>query len=160
MHHDTDFHVIQKSLAIWALIIPLAIANGYMRTRILEPLTANYALPLSGLALCAMILVLCWCLVPRLGTTNQKTYIVMGTCWAVLAAGVECAMGRFILNTSWRELMAAYNPAHGNLWLLVLVCTAISPWLSARMHAQTAAGNQPQETQQTPQTGKSNEQIR
>lgn len=143
MRYSIDFHIVKKSLAIWALIIPLAIVNGFMRNSILEPFIGKYALPVSGITLCAMIFVLCWFLVPRLGTVNQKTYIVVGTFWAVLAAAFECVLGIFILKTSWVELMAAYNPANGNLWLLVLMCIGTSPWMTARMHAQNAVCKHP-----------------
>lgn len=87
-----------------------------------------------------MIVALCWFLVLRLGEGNQKTYIVVGTFWVVLSVVFECAMGIFMLEASWTELLAAYNPASGNLWLLVLVCIGISPWIATRMQSRNACG--------------------
>ncbi len=132
----TDWRLVGKSLAIWVLIIPLAIANGFMRDSLLEPLMGKYALPLSGIVLSALVFLLCWFFVPRLGAANQRTYIITGACWVVLAVAFECAMGIFILKASWGELMAAYNPASGNLWVFVLMCIGIFPWLSAKIHAR------------------------
>lgn len=132
-----DLHMIKKSLAIWAVIIPLAIANGFMRNSILEPLMGKHALPVSGITLCVMIFALCWLLIPRLGSGSQKTYVLIGIVWALLAAAFECALGIFLLGASWDELMSAYNPARGNLWLFVLLTIGLSPWFSARRHTRS-----------------------
>lgn len=136
--HGVDFCLIKQSLAIWVLIIPLAIANGFVRNSILEPFVGKYALPVSGITLCAMIFILCWLLVPRLGTANQKTYFAVGIVWAVLAAVFECVMGIFLFKDSWYELMSAYNPSSGNLWLFVLLCIGVSPWITAKIHSKKA----------------------
>jgi hypothetical protein len=45
----------------------------------------------------------------------------------------EFLFGRFVAGKSWEELLQAYNILTGNLWLLVLVVIAVSPYLAARV---------------------------
>lgn len=40
-----------------------------------------------------------------------------------------------VAHKPWRELLQAYDPFTGNLWLLELVTIAVSLWLAARPRA-------------------------
>ena len=126
--------MIKKSLLIWSLIIPLAILNGIIREKVLVPLLgANNALPISGVSLCLLIFILSVIAIPRLGRTDLRTYVMMGLVWVVFTLTFECVFGLFVMGKSYSELIRAYDITTGNLWLLVVLFTAVSPLLSARI---------------------------
>jgi len=124
--------IIMKSLLVWLLIIPFAILNGGLRNEVIEPMLGWIAEPISGIILCTFIFLLCLFLIPRLGHGNKKTYIFMGCVWLLLTIIIEFIIG-FIEGNTLNELLAAYNITTGNLWTLVLITTAISPYLSVKI---------------------------
>ena len=123
---------VQKSLLVWLMIIPLAVLNGAAREYVMRPVMGGYALPVSGILLCALIVLLAWACVPRLGAKGGGQYALIGFVWAVLTVLFECLLG-LAAGRAWAELAAAYDVASGNLWLLVVVCTGCAPWLTAKM---------------------------
>ena len=95
---------ILKSLIIWICFIPAAILNGGLREYVLAPaIGQKWALPASGIILSGLIFL-----------------------WILLTVIFEFATGLSGGN-SIAELLAAYNPLTGNLWLLVLATTLFSP---------------------------------
>ena len=124
--------IVIKSFLVWLMIIPLAVINGLVRDCVIQPLLGRYALPLSGIALCGLVLALTWLCIPRLGVSRSGQVVGMGLVWAILAIVFECLLG-FALGRSWADLLAAYDMSSGNLWLLVVVCVGCAPWLAAKM---------------------------
>ena len=133
MQKNINSSVVRKSILIWLAIIPLAIINGGLRDKILEPLIGSYALPASGIMLCAMIFIITWALLPRLGIGSQKTYIMTGLMWVLLTVFFEFCMGILVSGLPWSKLMDAYNITTGNLWVIVLAFTGLSPWITAKL---------------------------
>ena len=76
------------------------------RTRDLHPLLGWYALPVSGVLLCGMIVLLAWLRVPRFVRGGSRQLALAGVVWAVLAVIFECLLG-IALNRPWAELAAA-----------------------------------------------------
>lgn len=119
---------ILKSLIIWLCFIPAAILNGGLREYVLvKALGEEWALPASGIILSVCIFLITWLLLPRITkVTTSKDCWLIGICWALLTIGFEFATGVTSGNTT-AELLAAYNPLTGNLWLMVLAATLLSP---------------------------------
>ena len=132
MRSKNSLECIIKSLPTWLMIIPLAVLNGALRDFALRSLLGWYALPVSGVLLCGMILLLAWLRVPRFVRGGSRQLVLVGVVWAVLAVIFECMLG-IALNRQWVDLAAAYDVSSGNLWLLVVVCVGCAPWLAARM---------------------------
>ena len=125
--------MLLKSLLIWLSIIPLAILNGGLRQRILEPLFGlKIANPISGLILCMLIFIVSFIFIPRLGIGDNKTYLTMGVLWIFLTIVFETILGLFMGNT-FKEIINAYNIATGNLWLIVVIFMGIVPFLIAKI---------------------------
>ena len=119
---------ILKSLIIWFCFIPVAILNGGLREYVLaEVIGEKWALPVSGITLSVCILLITWLLLPRItkAITSKDCWLI-GICWSVLTIAFEFATGLAVGNTM-TELLNAYNPLTGNLWLLVLASTLLSP---------------------------------
>jgi hypothetical protein len=125
--------MIKKSLLIWLAIIPLAILNGGLRDKIINPLIGEkYGLPLSAISLCLLIFLLCWFCIPQIGKGRAKKYRIIGLLWILLTVLFETGFG-LLLGKSWTKLMNIYDVTTGNLWVLVVLFTGIAPWLVAKM---------------------------
>ena len=119
---------IMKSLIIWLCFIPVAILNGGLREYVLtKAIGEKWALPISGITLSVCIFLTTWLLLPLVtkAITSKDCWLV-GICWAALTIAFEFIAGLADGNTM-TELLAAYNPFTGNLWLLVLATTLLSP---------------------------------
>ena len=125
---------ILKSLLVWVCFIPAAILNGGLREHVLaRALGEKWALPLSGIILSACIFLITWLLLPRtVKALSSKDSLRIGICWVFLTIAFEFASGLAGGNTI-KELLAAYNPLTGNLWLLVLAATLLSPVMAGRI---------------------------
>lgn len=124
---------ILRSLLVWVLIIPLAILNGGFRDKVLMSwLGEQAALPVSGILLCILILIVTVLLLHKLVKGDSKIYCTIGIVWVFFTIGVEFVIGS-IMNNSIEEMLSAYDITTGNLWLLVVIFTGFSPWLSAKI---------------------------
>lgn len=128
---------VAKSLIIWICFIPVAILNGGLREHVLvKTVGEEWALPVSGLLLSACIFLITWALLPRIAkSTTTKGCWRIGLCWLFLTVAFEFASG-WAGGKSIAELIAAYDPSTGNLWLLVLAATLLSPVIINRRSNQ------------------------
>ena len=125
---------VLKSLVVWLCFIPAAILNGGLREYVLAPVIGQkWALPVSGIILSVCIFLITWLLLPRLMKvlTSGADWLI-GICWLILTVAFEFASG-LAGGTSLAELLSAYNPLTGNLWLLVLASTLFAPVLESAM---------------------------
>ena len=126
---------ILKSLIIWFYFIPIAILNGGLREYVLvKTIGAEWALPVSGITLSVCIFLITWLLLPRMikAFTSKDSWLI-GVGWALLTIVFEFAAG-LAGGSTVSELLAAYNPLFGNLWLLVLATTLLSPIIVKHIH--------------------------
>lgn len=124
---------VLKSLLVWILIIPLAILNGGLRDQILTPILGKQiALPISGVLLCILIFIVTFLLLNKLVRGTCKEYIIIGLVWLIFTIGIEFVIG-MKMNLSMTEMLSAYDITSGNLWLLVVLFTGITPWLTAKI---------------------------
>ena len=125
---------ILKSLLVWVCFIPVAILNGGLREHVLaRALGEKWALPLSGIILSACIFLITWLLLPRtMKVLSAKDSLRIGICWVFLTIAFEFVSG-LAGGSTITELLASYNPLTGNLWLLVLATTLLSPVMAGRI---------------------------
>ncbi|MCD7816369.1 MAG: hypothetical protein LUH12_06680 [Bacteroides sp.] len=129
---------IFKSLLVWCCFIPAAILNGGLRQYVLVGCLGTYlALVVSGILLSLFILLITWLLLPHIGKLTRKESLQIGLLWMLLTIGFECIFG-LAEGISFSELLSAYNPLTGNLWLLVVMTTCLAPTLACkrRFHNQ------------------------
>ncbi|MBI1921018.1 MAG: hypothetical protein HYS23_08055 [Geobacter sp.] len=126
--------MILKTTTIWASFIPIAIMNGLLREKCLAPLIGQrLALPLSGISGSILFFLLTYLTLPWLGPLKPRHYRLIGLAWLVMTVLFEILIGRLVAHKSWGELLQAYDPTTGNLWLLVLLVIAVSPYIAAKM---------------------------
>jgi len=125
--------MVKKSILVWLLIIPLAILNGGLREEILIPwIGESCAEPISGIILCLLIFLVSLVFIPKIGKGKPKTYWKIGFLWVVLTIVFETGLG-VMMGYDFCELLKAYDITTGNLWLVVVIFTGISPWLVAKI---------------------------
>ncbi|MGI6243213.1 MAG: hypothetical protein ACOYJK_06725 [Prevotella sp.] len=119
-----------KSFIVWICFIPVAILNGGLREYVLVGLVGEEtALPVSGILLSIFIFLVTWFVLPRLAKScGMKECLTTGVCWTLLTVAFESATG-IAGGSTVTEILAAYNPSTGNLWVLVLATTMLSPVL-------------------------------
>ncbi len=122
---------ILKALAIWLLILVVAVANGVLRESLFTPvfgLTAG--LMLSGVLLSVLILVITFLALPWLGALRCLQLAGVGLFWLVLTLIFEFALG-WGQGKSLSVMLEAYTFKDGNLWPIVLLVTVVSPCVAA-----------------------------
>ncbi len=126
-----------KILLIWFCIIPAAVLNGGFRNYILDKyLPTSVALALSGIILSGLILLITALLLPRARNLSKKDCIITGLIWMILTVCFEFYFG-LSSGAGWHELLQAYNPLSGNLWILVVLSTLFAPICVFRRNRHT-----------------------
>lgn len=124
-----------KSFPVWLCFIPAAILNGgfreYVLTKYLDTAPATVT---SGILLSILILLITWMLLPRLVTLNRKESYITGGIWMLLTVLFEFTSG-IGTGVPIEELIAAYNPLSGNLWIQVVLTTMFAPVIISRKKA-------------------------
>ncbi len=125
--------VVLKAIAVWVVILLLAIINGAVREAVLLPgLGAPSGLVLSGALLSAMILATAYLTLPWLGTRPPSHLWGIGIGWLVLTLVFEFSFGLW-QGKSWSTLLEAYTFKDGNLWPLVLIVVASAPNVAGKL---------------------------
>lgn len=126
--------LLLKAIGLWLVIVIAAILNGIFRESVLEPtLGANLALPLSGILLSILVFVITLALISFFDSTEAKVYIWIGLFWILLTLSFEFLFGHYVIGKSWLEILKVLNFMKGDLFLLVLLVSAVSPWLAAKV---------------------------
>ncbi len=128
--------VALKALVIWVGILVLAIANGALRESVLIPgFGAPAALVLSGLLLSALIIGVAYLSLPWLQISRPVQLCSVGVGWLALTLVFEFSFGRW-QGKLWSELLEAYTFKGGNIWPVVLMTTALAPYIAAKLRGR------------------------
>lgn len=120
-----------QAVLIWILIIPLAILNGGLRENVLNKL-GNIALPLSGIILSICVFAVAFLLIPKIKNCKTGDYLVFGLIWFALTNIFDLSM-YLSEGGGFTDLLNSYNFLSGNLWILVVVTTLVSPIVVAKI---------------------------
>jgi len=136
--------MIFRAIVLWIAIIPLAILNGAFRERYLSPsLGPVRAKSASGVLLCVLIVAFACLAIGWLPHVSTASYLKVGALWLGLTVLFEFLFGHLVAKKSWRELGSAYTFRAGELWPLVLLVVAGSPWLAAFVRGFLQEGESP-----------------
>lgn len=117
-----------QALAIWFLIIPIAILNGGLRENVLIKL-GTAALPLSGIILSLCIFVMAFLFIPKIKDCKKTDYIFIGIIWCCLTNLFDLSM--FVMDGGGiLDLIKQYYFWTGNLWIMVVLSTLSAPILA------------------------------
>ncbi|MCD4811491.1 hypothetical protein K8R14_02695 [bacterium] len=123
-----------KATGIWLLIVVAAILNGVFREKVIVPVvSADLVLPLSGVLLSILVFLITLISITIIGSSEQKIYFIVGLFWVILTLSFEFLLGHFVVGKPWKEIIQVLNIWKGDLFIVVLFVTAISPWIAAKV---------------------------
>ena len=126
--------ILIKGTGIWLAIVFAAIINGTFREKILTSVIGpKLALPISGLSLAILVFVISFLLIPSIGIKESKGFVLVGIYLVVLTLVFEFGFGHFVSGKSWSEILQVFNITKGDLFVVVLYITGVSPYLVARL---------------------------
>ena len=121
-----------RALIIWFALLVVAVVNGAFREALLIPRFGSQAGHIvSTLMLSAAILIVTYLAVPWIQPGSLRGTIAIGVAWLVLTLAFEFGFGR-VRGKAWAELLVDYDVFKGQIWVLVLITTAVAPYLAAR----------------------------
>ena len=122
-----------RALAVWVLILGFAFSNTALRELVLIPrLGKVQGLTLSGVILVLLVFLVAYASVPWLGARRASEWIAIGLGWLVLTLAFDLVLG-LLQHKPMHLLFEAYLFKQGNLWPVVLLGTAIAPFLAATL---------------------------
>jgi hypothetical protein len=117
-----------RALAIWLLLLILAVLNGAIREILLTPRFGEQTGHiLSTAILCAAIILLSWFSIAWIRPKNGRAALLVGIAWVALTVAFEFLAGDYVFGNSWERLFADYNVFRGRIWILVLVANLVAP---------------------------------
>lgn len=119
---------------IWIVIAVLAIANGAFRENILVPaLGHSFALAASGVSLSILVFTVTCISFPLIARNDTRTYFLIGLQWVSMTLIFEFVYGHYVAGQSWGSLLQVFNIMKGDLFIVVLITSLVSPLLVARL---------------------------
>lgn len=121
-----------KALAVWMIMVFAAIANGLFRENILNPhVGETIALPISGLFLSVLVFGISYKSLDYFVSYSIGAYILLGVIWTILTLLFEYGFGHFVRGLPFSEINEIFKLKKGNLFILVILVTLISPVVGA-----------------------------
>ena len=122
-----------QGFLVWLLIAVFGFVLGAFDDLILVKLIDNIAITITGIAMCIVVFIVSWLLLPNIIKTTSKNYWILGIMWFVITFLFECTEGIIIESATWQELLDAYNPfLTGNMWIFVMISVLIAPHIIAK----------------------------
>lgn len=122
--------------ASWIGMVILAILNGVIREKaygqFMHELSAHQLSTLIGLILFGVYI---WVLTGIFLIESSRQAFVIGGMWLTMTIVFEFGFGHYVMGHPWRKLFHDYNLLEGRVWTLVLIWTAVSPYLFYRIRS-------------------------
>ena len=123
--------MIVRAVAVWVLLLVLAVLNGGVRDTWLSPALGDpVGRAISSVLLSSLILLTTWLTIRWIGPATWGEALTIGALWVTLTLGFEFGVGRYGFGKSWAELLADYDVLRGRIWILVLLATFAAPLLT------------------------------
>ena len=114
----------------WIGMVVLAILNGAVREKIYGPfmqeLSAHQLSTFTGLIIFGLYI---WALTGIYPIESSIQAVLIGGMWVIMTILFEFIFGHFVMRHPWSKLFHDYNLLKGRVWLLVLIWTAIAPYV-------------------------------
>lgn len=125
--------ILLYSLA-WIGLVVLAIINGTIREKgyrsRMSELAAHQLSTFIGIGLFGVYV---WGLTGMWQIESGGQAIVIGGIWLALTVLFEFVFGHYVMGHAWERLLQDYNLMNGRLWVLLLVWTAVVPYVFYRI---------------------------
>jgi hypothetical protein len=115
---------------MWLLLLVAMFANGMLRVFVLQPRLGEHAARQVAVFLGIVIIFgLALPFVKSLPRPTPAELLRVGLLWLALTVAFEFLFGHYVSGASWDTLLADYDLLRGRLWPLVLLSTAVAPWV-------------------------------
>jgi len=123
------------TIGAWFLFMVLAIINAGVREGVYKPVVGDLAAhQISTIIFVTVILVVTYLILKFANLElSDSEALLMGTIWLVSTIIFEFIAGHYAFGNSWEKLFADYNILEGRIWLLVLLTTLLSPYLTNKL---------------------------
>lgn len=123
----------RRLLLTWIVLAVVMSANGVFRELVLRPALGDRAAPV-GSALLGTLLLLATTrlLFPSLVRASRASLLAVSLALVLATVAFETALGLLVDGRSWRELFGHYALWRGELWPLVLLALALTPFAWGR----------------------------
>jgi len=127
------FAHILKYFLCWFPMLLIAIINGSAR----DLWYKKYVGELAGHQISTISLIILFgfyihFVITKFPPTSGRQAVYIGLLWLLLTLLFEFGFGRFRGN-SWEKLLGDYNILKGRIWPLILIWTAIAPYIFYKM---------------------------
>jgi hypothetical protein len=127
--------VIWKYVIAWVPMVPIAIANGWIRetwyARHLGELRAHQVSTFTAVVLFGVYI---WALTRIWPPKSSRQALFIGLVWLVLTLAFEFVFGHYVLGHPWSRLFHDYDLSAGRVWPAVLVWLGVAPYVFYRLH--------------------------
>lgn len=120
-----------RPFLLWLSIVPVAIANGALRTFVLNPLLGERVGHVLSSILLSLLIVFIAC--AGLRSPSLSDAWRTGVLWLCLTVLFEFVAGHWVFRQPWERLLADYDISSGRVWILVLLATLTSPAIAFRL---------------------------
>lgn len=133
-HITTYGHLLQRTLLLWVLFLPLAVMNGIVRETTYASSMGDLAAHQIStiIAIFAFLVLSDVILRPVAGKVTTKQLAVAGALLVTLTVLFEFGFGRVVDDKSWSLLLEDFNIFKGRIWGLFLLTEFVAPF-SARV---------------------------
>ena len=111
-------------------MVILAVLNGAIRTKtygqFMNELSAHQLSTLIGLILFGLYI---WFLTGVLQIETARQAFAIGAIWLIMTIVFEFIFGHYVMRNPWQKLFHDYNLLQGRVWSLVLILTAVAPYV-------------------------------
>jgi len=116
--------------ASWVGLAILAILNGTIREKVygkfMRELSSHQVSSLVGFILFGVYI---WVLTGLYRIESSRQALLIGGMWLIMTIVFEFGFGHYIIGHPWGKLFHDYNLLKGRVWSLVLIWTAVAPYV-------------------------------
>jgi hypothetical protein len=128
--------IIPIYAASWLGMVILGVLNGVIRDKVygqlMRELSAHQLSTFIGIIVFGAYI---WCLTGAWRIDSSKQALVIGCMWLIMTIVFEFVFGHYLMGHSWGKLSHDYNLLKGRVWSLVLIWTAVAPYVFYRMRS-------------------------
>jgi hypothetical protein len=127
--------VYPLAVAVWLLLLVLAVCLGAVRERLIAPAIGEQAAHVLGtLAFVAVLLGITGVFVRHIRPRCSPTDLwLVGLLWLALTVAFEFLFFHYAAGKPWEVLLADYNVLQGRIWVLVPLTELFGPPLIGRL---------------------------
>ncbi len=133
---QNNMNIVLVYAVSWIGMVILAILNGAIREKaygqFMHELPAHQVSTLIGLILFGAYI---WALTGVCRIESSRQALVIGGMWLIMTVVFEFGFGRYLMGHPWGKLFHDYNLSKGRVWSLVLIWTAIAPYVFYRIRS-------------------------